>query len=528
MYDSWKSCMELYIENRENRRMILNSKLNGPLVWPIIDEDNGTTRTKKYEELSVAEKLQADCDLKATNIVLQGLPLDVTKKYEELSVAEKLQADCDLRATNIVLQGLPLDVYAIVNHHKVAKEICDRVKLLMQGKNCHYKKRNGYCVTSLREARTKLSGTGYKCNATSYEENNAGGQTEDLDAYDFDCDDVSYTKAVLMANLSNYGSYIISGVRVPHYEPYHTNIDNQRLKSYTSASRSQPTSNKKNDRISQTPSNNMKNKVEDHHRRVKSKSNKKNRVKDPICDANVKHTMLNLNYELIYVKCNQCMFDANHDVCFFDFVNDVNVRSKSMYAKKSQQHNIWKSTGNRSHLMNFVSKFLGTVQFENDQIAKIMSEDLGKLNVKADIGIFVGYAPEKKAFRIYNRRTKKIMETIHVTFDELTTMASEQFSSKLRLQSMTPATFSSGLVPNLVPQQPFNPPTRNDWYHLFQLMFNEYSNLLSSDVSLVPVAVAPRAIEIAATPSSTTIDQDAPSSSTSSTNQQQQSSIISQ
>ncbi|GJR29715.1 hypothetical protein Tco_1105947 [Tanacetum coccineum] len=98
MYDSWKSHMELYIENRENGRMILNSVLNGPLVWPTIDEENGTTRTKKYEELLVAEKLQADCDLKATNTVLQGL--------------------------------LP-DVYAIVNHHKVAKEIWDRVKLLI-------------------------------------------------------------------------------------------------------------------------------------------------------------------------------------------------------------------------------------------------------------------------------------------------------------------------------------------------------------------------------------------------------------
>ncbi|GKE32496.1 hypothetical protein Tco_1451818, partial [Tanacetum coccineum] len=53
-----------------------------------------------------------------------------TKKYEELSVAEKLQADYDLKATNIILQGLPPDVYAIVNHHKVAKEIWDRVKFL--------------------------------------------------------------------------------------------------------------------------------------------------------------------------------------------------------------------------------------------------------------------------------------------------------------------------------------------------------------------------------------------------------------
>ncbi|GKF31982.1 retrovirus-related pol polyprotein from transposon TNT 1-94, partial [Tanacetum coccineum] len=53
------------------------------------------------------------------------------------------------------------------------------------------------------------------------------------------------------------------------------------------------------------------------------------------------------------------------------------------------------------------------------------SEDLGKLNAKADIGIFVGYVPAKKAFRIYNKRTWKIMETIHVTFDELTSIAYE-------------------------------------------------------------------------------------------------------
>nr|GEZ16398.1 hypothetical protein [Tanacetum cinerariifolium] len=54
------------------------------------------------------------------------------------------------------------------------------------------------------------------------------------------------------------------------------------------------------------------------------------------------------------------------------------------------------------------------------------SENLGKLQPKANIGIFIGYAPTKKAFRIYNRRTRRIVETIHVDFDELTAMASEQ------------------------------------------------------------------------------------------------------
>ncbi|GKC40325.1 integrase, catalytic region, zinc finger, CCHC-type containing protein [Tanacetum coccineum] len=109
------------------------------------------------------------------------------------------------------------------------------------------------------------------------------------------------------------------------------------------------------------------------------------------------------------------------------------------------------------------------------------SEDLGKLNAKADIGIFVGYAPAKKAFKIYNRRTRKIIETIHVTFDELTVMAFEQFCSGPRLQVLTPATSCSGLIPNIIPQQPF------------------------------PVAAAPRAVEITYSPVSTSIDQDAPS-----------------
>ncbi|GJS79130.1 hypothetical protein Tco_0729011 [Tanacetum coccineum] len=47
-------------------------------------------------------------------------------------------------------------------------------------------------------------------------------------------------------------------------------------------------------------------------------------------------------------------------------------------------------------------------------------DDVGKLKAKADIGIFVGYAPTKKAYRIYNKRTRKIQETVHVAFDELT------------------------------------------------------------------------------------------------------------
>ncbi|GJV28581.1 putative ribonuclease H-like domain-containing protein [Tanacetum coccineum] len=56
-----------------------------------------------------------------------------TKKYSELSATEAIQADCDIKATNIILQGLPPEVYALVSNHKVAKELWERIQLLMQG-----------------------------------------------------------------------------------------------------------------------------------------------------------------------------------------------------------------------------------------------------------------------------------------------------------------------------------------------------------------------------------------------------------
>nr|GEW07858.1 hypothetical protein [Tanacetum cinerariifolium] len=99
MYDSWKSRMELYMLNRQHGKMILESVEIGPLLWPTVEED-GVTRLKKYSELSAAEAIQTDCDVKATNIILQGLPLEV---------------------------------YALVSTHKVAKDLWERIQMLMQG-----------------------------------------------------------------------------------------------------------------------------------------------------------------------------------------------------------------------------------------------------------------------------------------------------------------------------------------------------------------------------------------------------------
>ncbi|GKE29326.1 retrovirus-related pol polyprotein from transposon TNT 1-94, partial [Tanacetum coccineum] len=83
------------------------------------------------------------------------------------------------------------------------------------------------------------------------------------------------------------------------------------------------------------------------------------------------------------------------------------------------------------------------------------SEDLGKLKAKADIGFFVGYAPNRKGYRIYNKRTRQIMETIHVTFDELTGQTAPVHSSSGPAPNLlTPGPISSGLVPTSAPAIP--------------------------------------------------------------------------
>nr|GEY23144.1 retrovirus-related Pol polyprotein from transposon TNT 1-94 [Tanacetum cinerariifolium] len=56
-------------------------------------------------------------------------------------------------------------------------------------------------------------------------------------------------------------------------------------------------------------------------------------------------------------------------------------------------------------------------------------KDLGKLPPKADIGIFIGYSPSKKAYRIYNKRTRQIMETMNLQFNKLNQMAFEQLNT---------------------------------------------------------------------------------------------------
>ncbi|GJS81141.1 retrovirus-related pol polyprotein from transposon TNT 1-94 [Tanacetum coccineum] len=127
------------------------------------------------------------------------------------------------------------------------------------------------------------------------------------------------------------------------------------------------------------------------------------------------------------------------------------------------------------------------------------SENLGKLQPKADIDIFIGYAPKRSSFRLLYRCTRRILETIHVDFDVLNAMASEYSSSGPALHEMTPDL-------------------------LFQLLFDELLTLPPSVdhpapevIALIPEVVSPEPTASTGSPSSTTVDQDTPSPSNSQT-----------
>ncbi|GKD69252.1 hypothetical protein Tco_1323342 [Tanacetum coccineum] len=113
----------------------------------------------------------------------------------------------------------------------------------------------------------------------------------------------------------------------------------------TSASGSQSSGNTKKDKILQTSSSTLKNKVEAHPRTVKSSLNNKNSVVKPKGNANVHHSKLNANSEPLCVKCNGCMLSDNHNLCVLDFINDVNARAKSKSIKKNSKRKAWKPTG---------------------------------------------------------------------------------------------------------------------------------------------------------------------------------------
>nr|GEZ42530.1 retrovirus-related Pol polyprotein from transposon TNT 1-94 [Tanacetum cinerariifolium] len=213
-----------------------------------------------------------------------------------------------------------------------------------------------------------------------------------------------------------------------------------------------------------------------------------------------------------------------------DYYDEVGISHETSVARSPQQNRTpYELLHSKLPDLSFFHVFGALCYPTND------NENLSKLQPKADIEIFIGYAPTKKAFRIYNCRSKRIVETIHVNFDQVTAMAYEQSSSGPTLNDMTPGTISSGLVRTTSSSTSYVPPLRNDRDLMFQPMFDELLNPPPSVVNQALKVIAPIAEVIpqvdadsTGSPSSITVDQDAPSPSKSLTTTEIQSSVIPQ
>ncbi|GJV25736.1 putative ribonuclease H-like domain-containing protein [Tanacetum coccineum] len=242
---------------------------NGPFIWPTVEE-NGVIRTKKYAEFSATKKIQADCDIKATNIILQGLPTDI---------------------------------YSLVNHHRVAKDLWERVQLLMQGFLLPIISSE---LPLIQETMPLFKMAGLLCSK-------------------FRGDKGKIIRVLLIRAMLLVQGEILQ-------------VDRQELLNATTAKDLKA---QNQDKVFVITS--LKNDL----RKLKGKEIVENVVHTPSASTNCIRHDFKLDKEL-------CLQVVQIVLWYLD-----SGCSKHM-------------TGNRSQLMNFVSKFLGTVRFGNDQIARIM------------------------------------------------------------------------------------------------------------------------------------------------------------
>ncbi|GJX80024.1 hypothetical protein Tco_0328173 [Tanacetum coccineum] len=132
---------------------------------------------------------------------------------------------------------------------------------------------------------------------------------------------------------------------------------------------------------------------------------------------------------------------------------------------------------------------------ENDR------EDLGKVGSKGDIGFFIGYDANARAYKVYNRRTKKVMEMMNITFDELSKM---EFEQRRLVLNNAPSTI------------PTHKPTERELGNMFKTMYDDYMGGQLSDATRIALA-GTETLNRQTPNASTTVEEDAPTQTNSST-----------
>nr|GEU91884.1 hypothetical protein [Tanacetum cinerariifolium] len=261
-------------------------------------------------------------------------------------------------------------------------------------------------------------------------------------------------------------------------KPQRTNVlvpPSTGVKSCPKASRSQPKSNPKTNRILPAKGVN-KLPVEDQPRTNKSHLRTMNRVDSSSRLKRTNGVIERRNRTLVEAARTMLIFSKALMFLWAEVVATACYTQNRSLIHTRHHKTPYELVHNKKPDLTFFRIFDALCYPTND------SKDLGKLQPTADTGIFVGYAPSRKG-------------------------------TGPAPNLMTPELITLGLVPNLVPATPFVPPTNKELEILFQPMFDEYLEPPRADRLVHPAQAVQASVNSAGTPSSTTIDRDAPSPS---------------
>ncbi|GJT00696.1 hypothetical protein Tco_0821865 [Tanacetum coccineum] len=250
-YDLWQIHKILYIQGKEHGQQILDLVVNGPFQFETVEisatpNTPATTRVKTLDGLTPEEKIRQACDIKATNIIQNvKLAKDMhNASFDKLYIYVR-QHEVHANEAPMMRQRFP-DPLALCKMCKddrleVIRVILQRVKLLEHGLS---RKREMLLQTNQRSfdvttakvevilQSSVLNQRGHIIHNDKGERFNSGPhvqalttitifQTNDIDAFDLDCDEAPTASAIFMENLTYYDSNVLSDV--PNYDTYQDN-----------------------------------------------------------------------------------------------------------------------------------------------------------------------------------------------------------------------------------------------------------------------------------------------------------------
>nr|GEW86253.1 retrovirus-related Pol polyprotein from transposon TNT 1-94 [Tanacetum cinerariifolium] len=222
--------------------------------------------------------------------------------------------------------------------------------------------------------------------------------------------------------------------------------------------------------------------VEDHSR-ISSISNKTKSV--TACNDSLKSRTLNVN--AVCATCGKCLVNSDHFSCVTKFLNDVNARTKNPNVVHIKTRKL-KGHANKSVATppkkTVASEF--TTQ-KSKSYYRIDGENLDKMKEKRDPCILVGYSIQSKGYCVYNKRTRLIVESIHLRFDEIKEMTetsvANETSGLVPKRQKASAYDNYGLIPqlqNISPSSDTIVPSQQELDLLFDPLYNDFFNAVST------------------------------------------------